>query len=353
MLSIWTTSPLEGIRHFRHIGQVYTAILRLEGQCTPDMADPYSTLGVARGASDAEIKSAYRKLAKELHPDRNTDNPRAADRFAEATNAYDLLSDKDKRARFDRGEIDGDGNPAAPFGFGAGGGFRGRPGGPGPGQGAAPGGFEFNEGGDFGDIFEGLFGGGRARASGAGFGGGGFGRGAAQPKGANVAYRLAVQFIDAATLAPQRITLQDGKTIDLKLPAGVETGTQMRLAGKGQPGPGGAGDAIVTIDVKAHPFFRREGDNILLDLPITLDEAVTGARIKVPTADGPVMLGVPAGTTSGKTLRLRERGFAGKDGKRGDQLVTLLIDVDAEDPAIRQLVENWRDGRAVRAHLGL
>ncbi|EQB33832.1 DnaJ C-terminal domain-containing protein [Sphingobium ummariense] len=310
------------------------------------MADPYSTLGVARGASEADIKSAYRKLAKELHPDRNKDNPKAAERFSAVTNAYDLLSDKDKRARFDRGEIDGDGNPTAPFGFGGGGGggFRGSPGG---GHAA---GFEFNEGADFGDIFEGLFGGAGRRAGG-GFGG--FGRQAPPQRGANVAYRLAVAFTDAATLAPQRITLQDGKTIDLKLPAGVETGTQMRLSGKGQPGPGGAGDAIVTIEVKPHPFFRRDGDNVLLDLPITLDEAVKGAKVKVPTVDGPVMLGVPAGAKSGKVLRLRGRGFVGKDGDRGDQLVTLLIDVPADDPAIRALVESWQDQRAVRAHLGV
>ena len=299
------------------------------------MADPYSTLGVARGATEAEIKSAYRKLAKELHPDKNRDNPKAAEKFSSVTNAYDLLSDKDKRARFDRGEIDGDGNPTAPFGYG-GGGARGPQGG----------GFEAG-GGDFSDIFEGLFGGAGRRA-----GGGGFGRQAA-PKGANVAYRLAVPFADAATLAPQRITLQDGKTIDLKLSAGVESGTQMRLSGKGQPGPGGAGDAIVTIDVKPHPFFTRDGDNVLLDLPITLDEAVKGGKVKVPTVDGPVMLGVPVGATSGKTLRLRGKGFTGKEGTRGDQLVTLQIDVSADDPAIRALVESWQDSRLVRAHLGV
>ncbi|WP_294136779.1 J domain-containing protein [Sphingobium sp.] len=302
------------------------------------MADPYSTLGVARGATDAEIKSAYRKLAKELHPDKNRDNPKAAEKFSAATNAYDLLSDKDKRARFDRGEIDADGNPTAPFGFGGGGGgggFRGQ-----------PGGFETG-GADFGDIFEGLFGGAGRRA------GGGFGRQAPLPRGANVAYRLAVQFADAAILAPQRITLQDGKTIDLKLPAGVENGTQMRLSGKGQQGPGGAGDAIVTIDLRPHPFFTRDGDNVRLDLPITLDEAVRGGKVKVPTVDGPVMLGVPAGTASGKTLRLRGKGFTGKDGTRGDQLVTLMVDVPADDPAIQALVENWQDRRAVRAHLGV
>lgn len=313
------------------------------------MADPYSTLGVARSASEAEIKSAYRKLAKELHPDRNKDNPQAAEKFSAATNAYDLLSDKDKRARFDRGEIDAEGNPTAPFGFGGGGngGFRGGPGG----QSAH---FDFGEGGaDFGDIFEGLFGGAGRRASGgAGFGGG-FGRQAPPQKGANVAYRLAVQFTDAATLAPQRITLQDGKTIDLKLPAGVETGTQMRLSGKGQAGPGGAGDAIVTIEVKPHPFFTRDGDNVLLDLPITLDEAVRGGKVKVPTVDGPVLLGIPAGASSGKTLRLRGKGFSGKDGRRGDQLVTLQIDLPADDPALTAFVEGWTDGRAVRASLGV
>ena len=305
------------------------------------MADPYSILGVTRSASEAEIKSAYRKLAKELHPDKNRDNPKAAEKFSAATNAYDLLSDKDKRARFDRGEIDGDGNPAAPFGFGGGGGgFRGHPGG--GDQGGA----------DFGDIFEGLFGGAGRRAGGGG-GFGGFGRQAPPQKGANVAYRLAVPFADAAILAPQRITLQDGKTIDLKLPAGVENGTQMRLSGKGQPGSGGAGDAIVTIEIRPHAFFTRDGDNVLLDLPITLDEAVRGAKVKVPTVDGAVMLGVPAGAASGKTLRLRGKGFTGKGGARGDQLVTLQIDVPADDPAIRALVENWQDHRPVRAHLGV
>lgn len=306
------------------------------------MPDPYSILGVARGASESEIKSAYRKLAKQLHPDKNKDNPKAAERFSEVTNAYDLLNDKDKRARFDRGEIDGDGNPTAPFGHGFGqGGSRG--GGFNPSQGA----------GDFGDIFEGLFGGGRQGGAGAGFSGFGRGRSAPPARGANVDYRLAVEFIEAATLTPQRIILQDGKTIDLKLPAGVEKGTQMRLSGKGQPGPGGAGDAIVTIEIKPHRFFVRDGDDVRIDLPVTLAEAVIGGKVKVPTVDGPVMLAVPAGSTSGKTLRLKGRGFSTKSGGRGDQLVTLMIDIPTDDAALRSFVETWEDARAVRGHMNV
>jgi len=314
-------------------------------------ADPYTTLGVPRGADEAVIKKAYRTLAKELHPDRNKDNPKATERFSDVTAAYDLLTDKDKRARFDRGEIDADGNPTAPFGYGGG-----RPGAH-PGGGFQGGGFSA-EGADFGDIFEGIFGGGRRAGAGtAGGGFGGFGRGARSappPRGDNVAYRLAVQFVEAATLAPQRITLQDGKTIDLKLPQGVESGTQMKLAGKGQDGPGGAGDAIITIDIKPHPFFVRDGLNVRLDLPVTLDEAVLGGKIKVPTVDGPVMLGIPPGSSSGKTLRLKGKGFTGKAGVRGDQLVTLMIDLPADDAALRAFVEGgWRDGRGPRAPMGV
>lgn len=310
------------------------------------MADPYAILGVARNASEKDIKSAYRKLAKELHPDRNADNPKASERFSEATRAYDLLSDKDKRARFDRGEIDIDGNPAMGFGFGGGGpggGFAGASGQ----RGFRADGFEgFSpDGVDLGDIFDGLFGG---RG---GFGGGG-GRTRSAPKGANVQYRLSVSLPDAAVRATQRITLADGKTIDLKLPAGVEDGTQMRLAGKGEPGPGGPGDATVVIQLQPHPFFRRDGDNIRIDLPITLDEAVHGAKIRVPTPDGAVMLSVAAGSSSGKTLRLKGKGFSRKDGTRGDQLVTLEIHLpeDAADLAAR--LGDWRDTRPLRARFG-
>ena len=312
------------------------------------MADPYATLGVARGASEADIKKAYRKLAKELHPDRNKDNPKASERFSQVTSAYDLLTDKDKRARFDRGEIDGDGNPTAPFGFG-GGGSGPRTGGPG-GGGFRSQGFEFGgEGADMSDIFEGLFGG----RTGGGFASGFGRRGTPPQKGANTAYRLTVPFVDAAALAPQRVTLADGRTIDLKLPAGVETGTQMRLAGKGEQGPGGAGDAIVTIEVQPHRYFTRDGDDVRLDLPITLREAVEGGKVKCPTVENPVMITVPPGSTSGKTLRLKGKGFHRKGGERGDQLVTLVVDVPADDAALKAFVADWNGGGNPRAAMGV
>ncbi len=313
------------------------------------MSDPYSILGVARGASEKDIKSAYRKLAKELHPDRNQDNPKAAERFSEVTRAYDLLSDKDKRARFDRGEIDIDGNPSMGFGYGGGGGPGGGFGGRDQ-RGFRADGFEGfgGEGIDLGDIFDGLFGG----RGGMGGGMGGQRRGPA-PRGANVQYKLGVSLPDAAMLATQRITLADGKTIDLKLPAGVEDGTQMRLAGKGEPGPGGNGDALVVIHLQPHPFFRRDGDNLRLDLPISLDEAVNGAKVKVPTPEGAVMLTVAPGTSSGKTLRLKGKGFTRKDGTRGDQLVTVEILLPDSDEDLVRRLEGWRDTRNLRGRLGV
>jgi len=314
--------------------------------------DLYQRLGIKRGASEAEVKKAYRSLAKQLHPDRNQDNPKAAERFNQVTQAYDILSDKDKRARYDRGELDEEGNPKSPFGSGFGGGSSGAGrGSPGGGQ---PGGFEgFDQAAtaDLSDLFEGLFSGsgGARRGSAGGFGT----RGRAPQKGADVAYRLKVPFLDAATLALQRVTLAGGKTIDVKLPAGVEEGSKIRLAGQGQPGPGGKGDAIIAIEIAAHPHFTRDGKDIRLALPISLTEAVLGGKVKAPTPEGPVMLTVPKGATSGKVLRLKGRGFTDKASKRGDLLVTLAIDIPPHDAELEGFVERWDGGGNPRAALGV
>ena len=316
------------------------------------MADPYATLGVSRDADEKAIKTAYRKLAKQLHPDKNKDNPAASDRFSRVTQAYDLLTDKDKRAAFDRGEIDGDGNPRGPFGYGGeagpGGGFRRAAGSQGGFTGAA------GEEVDLGDLFEGLFGGagGARQQRSSPFGRAGA-RSAPPAKGANIAYRMQVSFTDAATREDQRITLADGKTIDLKLPAGLVDGQQIRLAGKGQQGPGGVGDGIVTVQIGGHPFYERDGDTIRLDLPITLAEAVTGGKVRVPTVDGAVMLTVPPGSSSGKTLRLKGKGFSAKSGGRGDQLVRLMIEIPQGDAALKQFVEGWETPGGVRDALGV
>jgi DnaJ-class molecular chaperone len=314
--------------------------------------DLYQQLGVKRGASEAEIKKAYRSLAKQLHPDRNKDNPKAAERFAKVTQAYDLLSDRDKRARYDRGEIDEDGNPRMPFGGGFGGGGAGPRPGSGGGYEGFPGGFQADAA-DLSDLFEGLFGASGARRGSTGGGFGGFNRARPPKKGADVAYRLKVPFVDAATMKEQRVTLNGGRTIDLKLPKGVEDGAKIRLAGQGQEGPGGRGDAIVTIEITNHPFYAREGKNIRLTLPVTLKEAVLGAKVKVPTPEGPVMLTIPKGSSSGKVLRLKGRGFTAKDGSRGDQMIQLAVDLPAGDEALQQFAEGWGGGGNPRASLGV
>ncbi|MCJ7420827.1 DnaJ C-terminal domain-containing protein [Sphingomicrobium astaxanthinifaciens] len=317
--------------------------------------DLYQQLGISRGASEAEIKKAYRSLAKQLHPDRNKDNPGAAERFGKVTAAYDILSDKDKRAQYDRGEIDENGDPRSPFGagfggghpFGAGGGRRAQGY---PGSGAGQAGFEEA---DLSDLFEGIFGGGRQRQSQSQAGGfGGFGRRGPPPKGQDVSYRLSVPFIDAATLEPQRVKLAGGKTLDLKLPRGVEDGTKIRLAGQGEDGPGGKGDAIVTIAISGHKHFKRDGDDIRLDLPITLKEAVLGGKVKVPTVTGAVTMTIPKGTSGGTVMRLKGKGFSKKSGGHGDQLVTLEIAIPKGDAALEAFAAQWDHPGNPRAGMG-
>jgi len=302
------------------------------------MADPYSTLGVSKGADEKAIKVAYRKLAKELHPDKNKDNPKASERFSEVTQAYDLLSDPKKRGQYDRGEIDENGQPR----------FAGNPFGGGYSQGGPAGG-NFGGGGiDLGDIFDGLFGGGGGRSS----GGPGPRPQQAPPKGANIAYAHLVSFTDAATLAPQRIMLGDGKTVEFKLPAGIVAGQQIRIPGKGQPGPGGYGDAMVTLKIGKHPHLVRDGDNVRIDLPISLKEAVEGGKVKVPTVDGAVMLTVPPRTNSGAVLRIKGRGFTAKTGVRGDQLVTLMIHLPTDTAELARIRDVLSDS-SVRENIGV
>ncbi|MEI6486917.1 MAG: DnaJ C-terminal domain-containing protein [Sphingomonadales bacterium] len=304
------------------------------------MRDPYSVLGVPRSASEAEIKKAFRKIAKDNHPDRNGDDPKALERFKEANLAYELLSDTAKRAQFDRGEIGPDGQPVNPFAGGGGRGFDPRD----FGSGGARGGGDFSGAAD--DLFAELFGG---RSP---FGGSGGGRNfRTQTRGPDIAYRLTVPFMEAVQLKPQRVTLRGGQTIEIKLPAGLESGKQMRLSGKGEPGPGGPGDAIVTIEIAPHRAMSRDGDDVRLVLPIKLDEAVLGAKVTMPTPDGPVSLSLPPGTSSGKMFRLKGRGFRRLDGTRGDQLVTVQIDIPPDDPDLKAFAERFADPRDIRAAL--
>jgi DnaJ-class molecular chaperone len=289
------------------------------------MADLYSELGVPRTADAATIKRAYRKLAKELHPDQNKDNPKAAERFKRITGAYDILSDPEKKGKYDRGEIDEQGNPKF-AGFGGGGGSgAGR--GSRPGSGAGSGrtaDFDFDLGGDPSDLFAELFGRASGR-SGGGFGGGGF-RPPPQ-RGADVNYRLTVPFADAALARTVRLSLRNGKTVELAIPKGVEEGQQVRLAGQGEPGPAGPGDALVAILIQPDARFTRDGADLRTDFQVPLETAVLGGKARVPTPEGEVMASVAPGTSSGKLLRLKGRGWTRKDGTRGDLLARVLVEV--------------------------
>ncbi|MCW2275509.1 DnaJ domain-containing protein [Rhodoblastus acidophilus] len=282
------------------------------------MRDPYQVLGVAKDASQADVKKAFRKLAKQHHPDQNPNDPKAQAKFAEVNSAYEILGDEKKRGAFDRGEIDAEGKPRGFEGF-PGGGFR--RGGPGGGPGGAHSEFHFGGGAPFdaADIFSDLFGMGRGR------GGGGHAR--PQP-GADVALDTHVSLETALRGGKARVLTPAGKTLEVNVPAGVEEGKQIRLRGQGQPGPGGgpAGDALVTVHIQKHPHFRVDGRDLRLDLPVTLYEAVLGGKIEAPTLGGKVELTLPPKSNSGKTLRLRGKGLPASGGQpAGDLLITLRI----------------------------
>ncbi len=311
------------------------------------MRDPYEILGIDRKASAGDIKSAYRKLAKKLHPDANKNDPKAATRFAELNAAHELLADEQKRKAFDRGEIDAEGKPRFQ-GFGGGA----RPG-AGPGAGFGP---DVNfESFNFGP--EGFT---RANRRGRGGGFGGFedilkeafgrgGRGAeAQFEsedfgvGADVQAEMSVSLPDAANGSTQRLHLPNGKNVDVKIPAGILDGQNIRLRGQGMPGPHGAGDLIITVSIAPHPVFKLEGLDVRLDLPITLYEAALGAKVRVPTLDKPVEIAIPPWTSSGRTFRLKGKGFPAKAG-RGDLLATVRIMLpEGGDAELEALMKQWQ-----------
>jgi len=305
--------------------------------------DPYTVLGVHKSADQDTIRKAYRALAKQYHPDRNPGDKGAEDKFKAASAAFEIIGDKDKRAKYDRGEIDADGNERAFAGRGycggsAGpGGFRaGAYGHPGGGQSRtyrSTGGAGFE---DISDIFSEMFGGGGARAS-------------APQQGRDVRYRMEVDFLEAARGNRKRVTMPDGRTLDINIPEGLRDGQSLRLRGQGEPGMNGGepGDVYVDVTVKPHRFFKLEGDTVTLDVPVTLSEAVLGGKITIPTVHGEVSITVPKGASSGTALRLRGKGLKNsKTGTHGDQIARLRIVLpDKPDEALEEFAKNWDGDR--------
>jgi len=312
------------------------------------MRDPYEVLGVPRGASAAAIKSAYRKLAKKHHPDSNKNDPKAAERFSELNTANEILGDEDKRKQFDRGEIDAEGKPR----------FTGFPGGGAGGGRAGPGGFEsytFRSGGGgggagagaFEDILNSMFAnagrGGRAgagRASSFEFDTGGIGL------DLDVTVSMSVSLEEAVKGGEKRVRLPSGKELNVKIPAGVSEGQQIRLRGQGETAQGHPpGDLLITVQIAPHPFFKVDGSDLRVDLPITLYEAVLGSKVRVPTLGGAVDLSIPKNTSSGRTFRLKGKGLPKPTGTSGDLFVTTRIMLpDGNDSELEALMQKWREG---------
>jgi DnaJ-class molecular chaperone len=288
--------------------------------------NPYNVLGVAPGASAEEIQKAYRGKAKKFHPDLNPGNATAEEQFKRVSAAYDLVGDPEKRARFDRGEIDASGNerPAQRFyrDFASGADH----------PYASRSGFEDMMGAD--DVLSELL-----RRG---------GRTNVQMRGADVQYRMPLDLIDVVNGTTQRVTMPDGSTLDVTVPPGASHGQVLRLRGKGGPGLNGgpAGDAYVELEIRPHPLFVREGDDLRLKLPISLSEAVLGGKVEVPTPTGPVTMTVPKGANTGKVLRLRGKGVPRPDGSRGDLYVELQVRLPENDPDLESFVRTWSAGHA-------
>ena len=301
-------------------------------------ADPYQTLGVGKDASQEDIQKAYRRLAKKLHPDLNPGNKKSEEQFKDVSAAYDLLGDPEKRGRFDRGEIDASGaeRPRQRY-------YRDFAEGGGPHPYTSDSGFADFEGAE--DILSEIFG-----------RGGGGGRREFRMRGQDVHYRIEVDFLDAVNGAKKQVTLADGETLDIAIPPGTRDGQILRLRGKGRPGIGGGppGDALIEVAARPHPLFTRKGDDIHLDLPISLPEAVLGAKLDVPTPSGPVRMTVPKGANTGTVLRLRGKGAQRSDKTHGDEYVTLKIVLPQQlDPEIEEFARRWQAGQSQnpRQHL--
>src|SRR6202789_1072829 len=290
------------------------------------MRDPYEVLGVPRGASAAAIKSAYRKLAKKHHPDANKNDPKSAARFSELNSANEIVGDEDKRKQFDRGEIDAEGKP----------GFRGFPGG------AGAGGFG---GGVFEDILNIMFSGGGVRGARPGAGS----SFEFDPGGValdlDLSVAMTVSLEESVRGAEKRVRLPTGKELNVRIPAGVASGQQIRLKGQGETAPGhAAGDLLITVSIAPHPFFKVDGSDLRVDLPITLYEAVLGGKVRVPTLGNAVELSIPKNTSSGRIFRLKGKGLTKVAGAIGDLFVTTRIMLpDGHDSALEALMEKWRD----------
>jgi DnaJ-class molecular chaperone len=297
-------------------------------------ADPYTVLGVKKDASQDDLQKAYRRLAKKLHPDLNPGNKRAEEEFKEIAAAYDLLGDPDKRARFDRGEIDASGAERPQQHFYRD--FADR----GDSPYADQSGYADFASGD--DILSQIF--------------GADGRANIRMRGADVHYRLALDFLDAVNGGKRQITLPDGTVLDVSIPAGTRDGQILRLRGKGRPGYRGGepGDALVEIEVRPHRIFTRQGDDIHVDLPVSLGEAVLGGKVKVPTPSGPVTMTVPKWSNTGAVLRLKGKGVPRLDGSKGDEFVTLKVMLpEKPDPELEKFVADWRGSYSPRQAMEL
>lgn len=296
-------------------------------------ADPYTVLGVKKDAPQEEIQKAYRRLAKKLHPDLNPGNKQAEEQFKDVSAAYDLLGDADKRARYDRGEIDASGveqprqrfyrdfaESGSPYASDAG----------------------FSDFGGVDDILSQIF--------------GREGRVNIRMRGSDAHYRLELDFLDAINGGKQQLTLPDGSVLDVNIPPGARDGQILRLRGKGRPGIGGGppGDALVEIEVRPHRVFTRKDDDIYVDLPISLSEAVLGGKVRVPTPSGAVSLTVPSWSNTGKVLRLKGKGVPRPDGTKGDEFVTLKVMLpEKPDPELEKFVEHWRGAYSPRQAMEL